>query len=77
VERAAHQRGAHDLARLQRSYEVGPAEALEARPEADERWSRLLRLKTGKAPDRLDGADRRTCEQQLARERRAIELPGG
>ncbi len=52
-----------------------PAEPLDARPQADERGPRVLRLQADEPLDRGERPHVLATEQHLSRERRAVELP--
>jgi hypothetical protein len=74
VDRRAHQRRLHRALAHEGAGEVGELEPLQARPEADVRGRRVLCLEPG---DLLEGAgegQRRTREQELAREQRPVQL---
>ena len=77
VERRPHQGGANHLPRLQRLVQVRAPEPLDAGPQPDERRFRLLPLQPAEPLDGLDGRDRFSRQQQLARQRGAVELPAG
>jgi hypothetical protein len=74
VQGRSHERRAHDLARPQRLDELLGPEALDPRPQPDERVLGLLRLHPGQPLHGLDRAHVGSLEQQLARERGATQL---
>ena len=74
VERRAHERRLHDAPASDGAHEVIGAEALDARPEPEVRRRRPLRLEPSRPLERLRHRERSTCEQELARERRPVEL---
>ena len=74
VERRAHERGLHDAPASDGAHEVIGAEALDARPEPEVRGRRPLRLEPSRPLERLRHRERTTCEQELARERRPVQL---
>ena len=56
--------------------ELGPVEVAQPRPEAEVRPRRVLRLQPGETVDRLAGTEAGAFEEQLARERRAVQFAG-
>jgi hypothetical protein len=66
-----------DAALDYRRRQLGPVEVAEARPEPQVRPDRVLRLQAGEPPDRLDGVEVGTLEEQLAREGRAVQVTCG
>ena len=77
MERGPHEGGANHLPRLQRLVELLAPEPLDAGPESDEGRFRLLRLQPAEPLDGLDGRDRFSRQQQLARQRGAVQLSQG
>jgi hypothetical protein len=57
--------------------ELPPLEVTEARPQTEVRPGRVLRLQPREPADRLDGAEVGAFEQQLPRERRAVQFASG
>ena len=77
VDRPAHHADAHDLPALEQLRQRLRPEPLEPRPEPGVRVVRNLRLH---ADEVLDGRERRPrvpLEQELPRERRAVQRPAG
>jgi len=77
VQRRPHGGRADDAPVVDRLVELLAAEVVQARPQCEKRWLRLLRLQ---AAELLDGACHvggLALEEHLARERRAVELPQG
>src|SRR5262249_8356368 len=72
---AAHEHCSNRLFAQQRTLERLPSESLEPRPEADIRRRRPLCLESGDTLERPHDRQPPAFEQQLARERGAIELP--
>ena len=70
----ALQRGDDDPTLREVSSELRAVEVTEPRPQAEVRPGRILRLQGREPPDHLDGIDVGTLEEQLARERRAVQL---
>ena len=77
VERLAHQGRAYHLAVVERSGQILALEALEPRGERHVRRARTLRLQRPEPVHRLGDREAHALEQQLACERRAIQLPDG
>ena len=75
MQRPAHHGRLHHLAAQDRALERIAREARHARPEPDVRRRRPLRLHPGEPLDRWQHADALALEQQLPRERRAVQLP--
>jgi hypothetical protein len=57
--------------------QLGAVEVAQSRPETEVRARRVLRLQAREQRDRLDGGEAGALEQQLARERRAIQFARG
>ena len=77
VDRPAHERQPHGLARLEQPLQLLGAEALEPRPERDVRILRLLRLQADEVLDRLGGRPLHPPEQELPLQQGPIQLPRG
>ena len=73
VHGGAHQHDPHRLAPLQQPVELGRVEALQPRPEPDERRLRLLRLHPGEVLEHARHRERRALEQVLAGEQRPVQ----
>jgi hypothetical protein len=74
VQRGAHHRAAHDAAIGERGVQLRALEALQPRPQRRERRLGLLRLQAAEPLHRLDRRQPLAREQELAGERRAVEL---
>jgi hypothetical protein len=77
VHRHARERRDDDAPLRHRRGQLGTLEVAQARPETEVRPGRVLRLQAGQPPDRLDRVEVGAIEQQLARERRAVQVAGG
>ncbi len=77
MKRAAHHRGAYDVAPTDRIAQLGRHKVLSTRPEPDEWRPRQLALDCQQLPERLDGLERVALEQELPREGRAVEVSQG
>jgi hypothetical protein len=75
VQRGAHERHPDGLAFGEHRREPLRFEALDARPQAHVRVGRLLGLQPDDALERLAEPRRRTAQQELALEQRAVERP--
>ncbi len=74
MDRPAHEHGADDPVREQCALERLSPEALDARPEADVRCRSPLRLQAGDALDRRHDPEPAPLQEELPRERRAVQL---
>ena len=77
MQRPAHHRRLDHVAAEHRLLERLPSEAGEPRPEPDVRGGRPLRLHPGEPLDRGDRIEPLPLEQQLPRQRGAVQLPQG
>ena len=77
VERAAHDADSHRLAGEQRRLELRRLEALDPRAERDVVVARHLRLQADEVVDHVERRPFDPLEQELTRERRAIQRPIG
>jgi hypothetical protein len=73
VERTSESGGAEELAIVQGFQKMISMEALDASPEAGERWAGLLGLESGESFDDSDGIECRPLQQQLAGEEGAVQ----
>jgi hypothetical protein len=74
VERGPHERRAHDVSVTQRCPQLVGVEALDPRPQADERRLRVLRLHAGQPFDGVDRTPVLPFEQALPGQRRAVQV---
>jgi len=74
VERPSHHRRLHDLSLAERPLERLAPETGHTRPETDVGRGRPLRLEAGEALDGGNHPDLASLEQELPRERRAVQL---
>ncbi len=77
VQRAAHQRAAHDRPVVQCPVQIFATEPVQAGPETGERRSRFLGLHTAEPLHRLDGGAAFSPQQHLPRQRGPVEPSPG